>query len=447
MPTLIDFVPLRSEDVETVQGRMHADANAGLEPSDERFIDTTEGGFFWDATRPAAIEIARLWDFAATELLAQAFPSSAAGIYLDYHGETLGLDRKDAVQAAGEVTFTGTNGIEITAGTRVATLAVSVDSEGAEFEVTMGGTITGGTVTLPVQAVEPGEAGNVTANTIGELLTPLSDVSVTNAAAITGGFEVEDDEAYRDRLEAAFVEAQGGGTLADYKKWAVDYPGVGHAEVTPHDPAPGYVRVVVTDENNDPVSATVLAGLQARVDPFDATTTSTGSQTLPAATVNVASTTGFDDSGAVLIGNDPDLVLYTGKTGTALTGASGGSGAVAAGTAVRQGGAAGGEAPVGTTAYFQTPTALTVNVSATLRLLDGYTLDGAGGTLSVEGDVEEAVGAYVNALPPGGNVIRNKVIAAIVSAEGVDDVTALTPGADTVVAPLQVPQLGTLTLT
>lgn len=68
-------------------------------------------------------------------------------------------------------------------------------------------------------------------------------------------------------------------------------------------------------------------------------TTTTGSQTLPLATINVADTSGFPASGFFIVGGgfageNGDLVTYTGKTGTSFTGCSGGSGVKANGTPV-----------------------------------------------------------------------------------------------------------------
>lgn len=61
-------------------------------------------------------------------------------------------------------------------------------------------------------------------------------------------------------------------------------------------------------------------------------TTTTGSTTLPAATINVTATAQFPSSGTVLIGGRP--VTFTGKTSNTLTGCAGGIGTFAAGEPV-----------------------------------------------------------------------------------------------------------------
>jgi hypothetical protein len=65
------------------------------------------------------------------------------------------------------------------------------------------------------------------------------------------------------------------------------------------------------------------------------TTTSGGGITLPVATINVVSTTGFAASGQILVkGSSFQLVTYTGTSGTSFTGCSGGSGTILNGAAV-----------------------------------------------------------------------------------------------------------------
>ena len=63
-----------------------------------------------------------------------------------------------------------------------------------------------------------------------------------------------------------------------------------------------------------------------------ATTTTSASVTLPATTINVASTTNFPTSGSITLGGQ--TVTYTGITGTSFTGCSGGSGTIASGSTV-----------------------------------------------------------------------------------------------------------------
>jgi len=462
MPSLLDFIPLRIETVESIRARMDADVNAGVDPSDDAFIDTTPGGFYFDVTQAIALEMERLWDMAATEFVAASFVAFSWGDYLDEHGETITVARKAAVKSTGEITFTGTNGTIVAVGTEVSTEQTDPEIEPVSFVTTESGTVSGGTLTLNVEASEAGSAGNVATGAVPLLLTPVTGISaVANAASITGGSDIESDEQYRDRLILEYSAAQGSGSLADYERWSLAFPGVGNVRVAPLWNGGGTVRVVVTDIENDPVSTVVRDGLQVVLDPYSASTTTTGSHTLPVGTINVVSTTGFSPSGKVYVGTN--LVTYTGVTSTTFTGCTGGSGSVTAGTDVVQHGQGKGLAPVGAIVTVQTPTTLAVTVSAAVSHADGYSLDGAGGTIATRTNIENALSEYIDNLPPGGEnppgsespagsgyVLLNKTESRFFRVPGVYDVSSVqlnAAAANLAVSATQVPELTTVTLT
>lgn len=115
----LTFLPLYAETVDRIRARFDADINAGLLPTDEAFVDTREGGFYWDLTQVIGLEIARLWDSIGSETVAAAFPSVAWGEYLDEHGATFNLPRQPATPASAEVLFVGTPGSTVTEGVQV----------------------------------------------------------------------------------------------------------------------------------------------------------------------------------------------------------------------------------------------------------------------------------------------------------------------------------------
>lgn len=370
-----------------MRARFDADANAGIDPADPGFKDLTVGGFYYDVTQPPVMECARLWDFFSTEVPAVAFPAFAFGEYLDEHGITINVARKDAVKATGEVTFTGPNGTPIPSGTQVAAPQDDPDADPIVFETTVSNTIGNtatpdGTITIPVEALVAGPEGNAPAGTVTELLTGIEGVaSISNALAITGGADVETDELYRERILLEYASPHGAGTIADYKRWALGFPPVGYVTVDPLWAGAGTVRVVVTDQENNPVSNTVKAGLQAELDP-------------------------------------------TPGEGRGL-------------------------APIGAIVTVDTPALVSVDVVVTLVMEDGYSIDGAGGMTDLSADVEAAVREYIDTLDPGSDVIRNKVIEAIMLVPGVADLSALTlngGGGNVVVTPLQVPRTDDVTL-
>lgn len=458
MPDLIDFLPLRSETADTIRARIDADANAGVDPDSPQFLDLTPGGFYYDITQALVLEIERLWDFAANDVVAAQFVSTAWGPYLDIQGETVSLERIDAVVATGELTFSGADGIMIAIGTQVSTIQTDPEVDPVTFQTTEAGVIAGGTLTLAAEAVDPGTTGNAASGAASLLLTSVAgDPTVSNTNAFTGGTDVESDEAYQARLELEYSTPQGAGSVEDYERWALAYPGIGHVAVVPEWNGPGTVRVIATDTENNPISTTVRDAFQTKLDPFSAETTSTGSQTLPTGTLNVVSTAGFSASGRVVV-NRTEVVTYTGLTGTSFTGCTGGTGSVPAATSVVQQGEGRGIAPIGAIATVDTPTTLTVTIAATVAYSDGYNADGTGGAVALQSDIEQALSDYIDAIAPGGDVDApgdagfvklNKTLSRFFSVTGVYDITVLTingSAADLAVGALQVPALGTVTL-
>lgn len=358
---LTDSLQIAAETPDTIRARLVADANATGDPT-----DTNVGSIFDDITGGAfTLELDRVYD-RFNEVAAAAIPALTFGVFLDAWATSLGLLRKDATAAAGVVTFTGPNGTVIPVGAQVSTPQTSPDTEAPSFQVVTGGAISGGSVDLDVVAIDRGAQGNVPAGAVSLLDTPITGVTVTNAAAITGGSDVETDEALQTRLVRKLGSPAGGGNADYYLNIALNKPGVGFATVQPNTPSLGHVTVVITDVNNDPAPSTLVDALQADLDP----------------------------------------------SGSAAQGAGLGS--------------------IGATVVVSTPTTKDITVATKLVLDPGFSLDGSTGTFAVQDAVETSVARYINRLPVGGDVLRNKVIAAIVDVTGVTNVITSGAGALTI---------------
>lgn len=598
----LSFLPVTEEDADSVRARFDSDANAGLGPTDPGFLDTTVGGFYWDLTQPCVLECVRLWDLLGTEVVAAAFPGTAWGDYLDSHGETVGLLRRDEAASRGIVLFVGNFGLLIPEGTEVATVQpdpsaqtdpvvfttdVSISlaavpgpanlvgvsgpaggallpdsycyvvtainpagqetvasnevilvvsgttskidlswtafpgataykiyrskiagaetllaqigaaakpaptgltatptagggtlaagnrfyvvtaldatgetvkssevtatavlngkvtltwnkvegaskyrvyeggSAGAEntyWEVTtnsyvnttptgtagsppVANTTTGTTFsdtgvdtptpapaptnTVSVTAEVAGSVGNVPAGTITQILSPLSPPpTVTNPASTTAGADVESDDRFRQRILAEYEKAAGAGNVSDYVNLALAIPEIGFVTVQPIWNGAGTVRLIITDQQNHTLPASVVTSVQNMLDP------------------------------------------------------------------VPQQGA--GLAPIGANVTVVTPTGLPVVVAAKIVFDPNYSLDGAAGTIPTRVAIQAALDAYLTTLPPGTNVILTAIVRQIMSVPGVIDVqgpsgtglpTLNGTAANVAVAGLQVAQPGGYTLT
>ena len=254
--TIPDFL---QEDEETIHRRMLEKAPPG--------ISTKEGDFFWDATRPTAIEKAELVQLKLQHFLRLCFPQTSYGQYLDFLGEMKGVFRRPATPATGTVIFTGQPGTVIPAGFVVLTEATG-PSPAIEFQtkerVQIG---EDGAVTVTAECLESGTIGNVAANTITLLSEPINGIaSVTNPEPFTGGTGVEDDESYRERVLAAYDEPLSG-AKKDYIRWAKEVPGVGDVYVVPLWVGPGTVKVLIMDSNGQPANQELIEAVQNHIAP------------------------------------------------------------------------------------------------------------------------------------------------------------------------------------
>lgn len=178
----------------------------------------------------------------------QVIFDTAEAEILDRWASIWGVSRLAASSAQGSVTFTGTNGEDIPAGT------VLVRSDGAEYETDALVTIAAGTATATVTAIVPGAAGNADAGVQVAIETPIPgvDSSATVAAGGLGaGTDTEGDESLRARFLARIQESPHGGAEHDYVAWAKEVAGVTRAWVFPGELGAGTVSVRFVRDNDE----------------------------------------------------------------------------------------------------------------------------------------------------------------------------------------------------
>lgn len=233
-------------------------------------IDNSEGSLYWDNTRPTAMEKARLVEFELTFTLMMKFPQFAVGVFLDWHGEPIGVYRRPAVKATGKVTFEGKENTPIPAGTIVTTIG-DENEPGYLYEVVEDGLINeSGSVTLKIQAVEAGAVGNVPAGTIRGIIKPIQGLTnIINHEPTSGGTDQEDDDSYRERILDHHRNKPLSGAVSDYIKWAKEVPGVGYVEVIPLWDGDGTVKILITDSDNKVASPELINSVKNYIDPVD----------------------------------------------------------------------------------------------------------------------------------------------------------------------------------
>ena len=144
-----------------------------------------------------AFSMAIIWQL-AEYVYYGAYKDTAEGYQLDGVCQYIGVKRRKASYATGTVTFTGIPGTVIP-------LFFIVSAGDHQFWTQQIATIpVGGTVDVPIRAIELGNTSNVLAGTITTIVNPLPDMgvtAVTNALGTTGGADVETDESLRARYD------------------------------------------------------------------------------------------------------------------------------------------------------------------------------------------------------------------------------------------------------
>lgn len=220
-------------------------------------IDKSQGQHPYNYTRPTAMIASELCQQTLPEIIKLIFPMYAYGEWLDYHAQMRGISRRPATASSGSLQLTVTKNTNIPVGSQFST--ASVDGQpSVVFETTQGKfNLPEGEAEVPVKCMQTGTVGNVIAGTVIFKLSQLSSVTaVTNPEAITGGTEEEDDDSLRARI-VSLDQSQSVsyvGSVADYKRWSLEVPGVGGVTVIPAQDDSGLVTLVITDSNGDPAN-------------------------------------------------------------------------------------------------------------------------------------------------------------------------------------------------
>lgn len=382
---------LGHSSVEEIVARMVADTTAGIDPASTGYPDVVFGSILSDVFGAASLEIDRVYDRVHNELPAAALPDRTFGEWLDAWAVTVGVGngeggygRKGAVAASGVQRFTAGPGLAAV----VIPLGTTVSTEAAsddEDEVEF---------TTTIEAILPPTGGTVDVPIVAadeglEGVVPANSVTilqtdVDNVASVTNPLATQG---------GADVESDPALQSRVVKKLrGGGGPGnpADYENKALEQPGVGFVTV---ERNWNGVGTVRVIVTDPQNDPASTVAVDTLQQEM-----------------------DP------------LDGSPG-------------------WAPIGATVTVTTAVSLAVTVSADVTTEGGYSLTGTGGTRPLADDIETALRAYIDRLPPGADVIRAEVIGAIVSVVGVLNVDVTAPAADVAVTALQVPSLTTLNLT
>lgn len=213
--------------------------------------------------RVVAAGLAALYQYAEW-LNKQAWPDQADAEYLNDHGARWGIPRKEAVAATGSARLSGVDGTVIPLGT------VLQRADGVLYTTTAEAVIAAGQAIVSVIASTAGQNGSTGINTALSLAAPIIGVAAAATAytAISGGADIEGDDAYRARILQRIRQVPSGGSKADYVAWALEVSGVTRAWMYPGEQGAGTVVLrFMRDDDASPIpDAGEVATVQAYVD-------------------------------------------------------------------------------------------------------------------------------------------------------------------------------------
>lgn len=191
----------------------------------------------------------------------QIFPDTADSDMLTLHARVRGLSYKQAVQAGGTVQLNGA----------VKSVALSgqmlVRGDGAQYMTTADATTnTDGIAIVTAIAVVAGSTGNANAGTALTLSSPPNGFSSSaSVVSMVGGTDIETSGELLARLLDVIRNPPAGGNAYDYRRWAMNVPGVSAAYIYPLRRGLGTVDIVIIASGGLP-SATTITAVQTYID-------------------------------------------------------------------------------------------------------------------------------------------------------------------------------------
>lgn len=180
--------------------------------------------------------------------------------YLERHAALRGITRKPALAATGELTVEGTPGAVISSGESVRHVAT-----GLTFLTSAQGILgADGRAVVPVAAASAGVMPAFSGEPVLFVQAPAGVVSQAGLT-LSGGQAGETDAELLARLLDYMQHPPGGGNAHDYRRWALEVPGISRAWAFPGRRGLGTVDVAVLGPDG-PALPSALAAAQSSVD-------------------------------------------------------------------------------------------------------------------------------------------------------------------------------------
>lgn len=240
----------------------------------EGHLDTREGSFLDLLISPFSWVLYKGY-MDLKSVLSILFPDETSGHYLDADGVKYGIVRRAGTAATAAITFTGTDGLTIPAGTSFLT------EDGRVYLLMETVILADGAGQGLLQALETGVEYNASANTISRMYSALPGLSSFSVGEASGGTDPESSLSLYNRINYYRQNPSSSGNSADYYNWATSVEGVGTAYVIPKQFGPGTVGVIISGPDGGSVDSRVVTAVKDYIE----------TQRPVGATVSVASCT------------------------------------------------------------------------------------------------------------------------------------------------------------
>lgn len=215
-------------------------------------LDKREGSIIYTALAPCAAIIAGMYVDIETER-ALAFASTSGGEYLDMIVDEVGLTRFPATKTKRKASFKNSLNeafnIDIKSRFSIETVSFKAVEKVTDGEYIM-------------ECETAGEAGNLN----GGRLLPLDNIIGLSIATLSNDFimygtEEESDADLYTRYKLKVQKPITSGNANQYQQWALSVNGVGSAKVFPLWNGAGTVKVVITDTDKKPATASLITSV------------------------------------------------------------------------------------------------------------------------------------------------------------------------------------------
>lgn len=189
----------------------------------------------------------------------QIFPDTSDSDYLALHARTRGLKKKPPTTAKGLAGISGSPGSVLPAGSQIRGESLAVTTT-ADVK------LTAGTADVPVSSIQSGVSGNLDTPVMAELVSaPIGINGRVVVKSLAGGTDEESDGELLDRLLDIIRRPPAGGNRYDYRRWAMEVPGVSSAWVYPIRRGAGTVDIAITSAGGL-ASDEIIRNVQAHID-------------------------------------------------------------------------------------------------------------------------------------------------------------------------------------